>query len=190
MKKITILGSTGSIGTQALDVIEKLSYQVVGLAANRSVHLLAKQVRQFGAKYACIVDESLKDELQTLLQDTDTVILSGIDGLIELAGNNEADMVLNSVVGMVGLRPTLAAIEAGITVALANKETLVAGGKLVTDLAAQKGVKILPVDSEHSAIFQCLQDQNSAKSLQKVILTASGGPFFGKTTQELESVTV
>lgn len=189
-KKITILGSTGSIGTQALEVIHKLSYSVVGLAANRSVHLLAKQARQFGAQYACIVDETLLPQLQSELADTDVQVLGGIDGLIALAGQGQADIVLNSVVGMVGLRPTLAAIQAGTTVALANKETLVAGGKLVTDLAAQKGVRILPVDSEHSAIFQCLQDTNSAKALKKVILTASGGPFFGRSTKELENVSI
>ena len=189
-KKITVLGSTGSIGTQALDVIEKNGYEVVGLSANSSVLELENQVRRFRPPFACMVDERAARALRDALRDTDTKVLAGVDGLCELAAREEADVVLNSVVGMVGLRPTLAAIEAGKPVALANKETLVAGGKLVTEAARAKGVPILPVDSEHSAIFQCLQDRHSARALKKVILTASGGPFFGRSREELEKVSI
>lgn len=189
-KKVTVLGSTGSIGTQALDVIEKNGYEVVGLSANSSVLQLENQVRRFRPPFACMVDERAAHALRDALRDTDTKVLAGVDGLCELAAREEADVVLNSVVGMVGLRPTLAAIEAGKPVALANKETLVAGGKLVTEAARAKGVPILPVDSEHSAIFQCLQDRHSARALKKVILTASGGPFFGRGREELEKVSI
>ena len=189
-KKVTVLGSTGSIGTQALDVIEKNGYEVVGLSANSSVLQLENQVRRFRPPFACMVDERAAHALRDALRDTDTKVLAGVDGLCELAAREEADVVLNSVVGMVGLRPTLAAIEAGKPVALANKETLVAGGKLVTEAARAKGVPILPVDSEHSAIFQCLQDRHSARALKKVILTASGGPFFGRGREKLEKVSI
>ena len=189
-KKVTVLGSTGSIGTQALDVIEKNGYEVVGLSANSSVLQLENQVRRFRPPFACMVDERAARALRDALRDTDTKVLAGVDGLCELAAREEADVVLNSVVGMVGLRPTLAAIGAGKPVALANKETLVAGGKLVTEAARAKGVPILPVDSEHSAIFQCLQDRHSARALKKVILTASGGPFFGRSREELEKVSI
>lgn len=189
-KKVTVLGSTGSIGTQALDVIEKNGYEVVGLSANSSVLQLENQVRRFRPPFACMVDERGARALRDALRDTDTKVLAGVDGLCELAAREEADVVLNSVVGMVGLRPTLAAIGAGKPVALANKETLVAGGKLVTEAARAKGVPILPVDSEHSAIFQCLQDRHSARALKKVILTASGGPFFGRSREELEKVSI
>ncbi|MCQ4949058.1 1-deoxy-D-xylulose-5-phosphate reductoisomerase [Bittarella massiliensis (ex Durand et al. 2017)] len=189
-KKVTVLGSTGSIGTQALDVIEKNGYEVVGLSANSSVLQLENQVRRFRPPFACMVDERAAHALRDALRDTDTKVLAGVDGLCELAAREEADVVLNSVVGMVGLRPTLAAIETGKPVALANKETLVAGGKLVTEAARAKGVPILPVDSEHSAIFQCLQDRHSARALKKVILTASGGPFFGRSREELEKVSI
>ena len=189
-KKVTVLGSTGSIGTQALDVIEKNGYEVVGLSANSSVLQLENQVRRFRSPFACMVDERAAHALRDALRDTDTKVLAGVDGLCELAAREEADVVLNSVVGMVGLRPTLAAIETGKPVALANKETLVAGGKLVTEAARAKGVPILPVDSEHSAIFQCLQDRHSARALKKVILTASGGPFFGRSREELEKVSI
>ena len=191
MKKITILGSTGSIGTQALQVVDTCQYQVVGLAANRSVSLLADQVHRYKPAFVCITDDSLLPQLQQLCADVPGITyFSGQQGLIKLAGLGNADIVLNSVVGMVGLLPTLAAIQSGTTVALANKETLVAGGDLVMSLAAQKGVSILPVDSEHSAIFQCLQDKHSAPRLKKIILTASGGPFFGKSSQQLQNVTV
>lgn len=187
-KRISILGSTGSIGTQALDVIEKHSFSVYGLAAHSNTELLEKQARQFGAKVVCIYCDELCSDLKERLADTDIKVLSGMDGLCEIAADTEnADILLNSVVGMVGLKPTLTAIEAGMPIALANKETLVAGGSLVMKAAEEKGVPILPVDSEHSAIFQCLQG-NSRKQLHKIILTASGGPFYGKTKAELENV--
>ncbi len=187
-KRISILGSTGSIGTQALDVVEKHGFSVYGLAAHSNTELLEKQARKFGATVVCIYCDELCDDLKERLADTDIKVLSGMDGLCEIAADTEgADILLNSVVGMVGLKPTLAAIEAGMPIALANKETLVAGGSLVMKEAEEKGVPILPVDSEHSAIFQCLQG-NSRKQLHKIILTASGGPFYGKTKTELENV--
>ncbi|MBC3515634.1 1-deoxy-D-xylulose-5-phosphate reductoisomerase [Neobittarella massiliensis] len=192
MKRVTILGSTGSIGTQALDVISSHpdQFTVVGLSANSSVSQLEEQCRIFTPQYACMMDETAAKELRTALADTDIQVLAGMDGLCTLAALEQNDILLNSVVGMVGLQPTLTAIAAGTTIALANKETLVAGGKLVTDLAKKMGVDILPVDSEHSAIFQCLQDKHSARRLKKVVLTASGGPFFGYSRDMLAQVTV
>lgn len=187
-KRISILGSTGSIGTQALDVVDKHGFEVHALAAYRSVDTLEKQVRKYKPQTVCIYCEEYYDELKARLSDIDVKVLSGMDGLCEIAADTGADILLNSVVGMVGLKPTLTAIEAGIPIALANKETLVAGGSLVMKAAAEKGVPILPVDSEHSAIFQCLQG-NSRKQLHKIILTASGGPFYGKTKEELQNVT-
>lgn len=189
MKTISILGSTGSIGKQALEVVAEQGMNVCGLSAYSNITLLEVQARQFKPELVCIFDESKHEELSKKLSDTGIHVVSGIEGLCEAASLPSADMVLNSVVGMVGLRPTIAAIEAGKDVALANKETLVTGGELVLRLAKEKGVSILPVDSEHSAIFQCLQG-NSEKSLNKIILTASGGPFYGKTRRELELVTV
>lgn len=187
-KRISILGSTGSIGTQALDVVDKHGFQVHALAAYRSVDALEKQVRKYKPQTVCIYCDEYYDELRTRLSDIDVRVLCGMDGLCEIAADTGADILLNSVVGMVGLKPTLTAIEAGIPIALANKETLVAGGSLVMKAAEEKGVPILPVDSEHSAIFQCLQG-NSRKQLHKIILTASGGPFYGKTKDELQNVT-
>ncbi len=187
-KRISILGSTGSIGTQALDVVDKHGFDVHALAAYRSVDTLEKQVRKYKPQTVCIYCEEYFDELKNRLSDMDVKVLCGMDGLCEIAADTGADILLNSVVGMVGLKPTLTAIEAGIPIALANKETLVAGGSLVMKAAEEKGVPILPVDSEHSAIFQCLQG-NSRKQLHKIILTASGGPFYGKTKDELQSVT-
>ncbi len=187
-KRISILGSTGSIGTQALDVVDKHGFEVYALAACRSVDILEKQTRKYKPKTVCIYCEEYYTGLKSRLSDMDVKVLCGMDGLCEIASDAGADILLNSVVGMVGLKPTLTAIEAGIPIALANKETLVAGGSLVMKAAAEKGVPILPVDSEHSAIFQCLQG-NSRKQLHKIILTASGGPFYGKTKAELESVT-
>ncbi len=188
-KRISILGSTGSIGTQALDVVEKHGFSVYALAAHSNTDLLENQARKFGAKVVCIYRDELCGDLKERLRDTDIKVLSGMDGLCEIAADTDgADILLNSVVGMVGLKPTLTAIEAGMPVALANKETLVAGGSLVMKAAEEKCVPILPVDSEHSAIFQCLQG-NSRKQLHKIILTASGGPFYGKTKAELEEVT-
>ncbi len=190
MKQLVLLGSTGSIGTQTLDVAEECGYAVTALAAGRQVAPLEEQIRRFRPKYAAMFDEAAVKDLKTRIADTDVKVLSGMEGLCELASLPEADLVLNSVVGMVGLQPTLAAVEAGHDVALANKETLVAGGALVIDAVKRKGVKLLPVDSEHSAIFQCLQGVPEKPAVKRLILTASGGPFFGKTAKELETVTL
>ncbi len=189
MKSICILGSTGSIGTQALEIARAHNLRVLGLAAKSNIELLIKQAKEFMPHYVCIYDEDLYPRLKLALSDTAIIPLCGMDGLCKIAAFDEADIVLNSVVGMVGLKPTLAAIEAGNDIALANKETLVAGGKLVMNLAKEMGVKIYPVDSEHSAIFQCLQG-SSRGEVNKIILTASGGPFFGRTKSELENVTL
>lgn len=190
MKNISILGSTGSIGTQSLDVIKKCGYSVTALTAYNNVDEIEKQIREYKPKYAAMVDEKAAKELKVRIGDCETKVLSGLEGVCECASVDECDTVINSVVGMAGLKPTLTAIESGKTIALANKETLVAGGQLVIDSAAEKGVSILPVDSEHSAIFQSLQGCHDKKELKKIILTASGGPFFGKTKSELKDVTV
>lgn len=189
MKEIALLGSTGSIGTQSLDVCRMHGYRVVCLTANRRVDLMETQIREFRPDLVSMMDPVAADDLRTRVADTGTKVLSGMDGLIECATYSGADTVLNAVVGMVGLQPTLAAIQAKKTLALANKETLVAGGHLVTNTAKAYGVDILPVDSEHSAIFQCLQGSPEKGAVKKLILTASGGPFFGKTLAELENVT-
>lgn len=189
MKGIALLGSTGSIGTQSLDVCRMHGYRVVCLTANRRVDLMETQIREFRPDLVSMMDPVAADDLRTQVADTGTKVLSGMDGLIECATYSGADTVLNAVVGMVGLQPTLAAIQAKKTLALANKETLVAGGHLVTNTAKAYGVDILPVDSEHSAIFQCLQGSPEKGAVKKLILTASGGPFFGKTLAELENVT-
>ena len=189
MKGIALLGSTGSIGTQSLDVCRMHGYRVVCLTANRRVDLMEAQIREFRPDLVSMMDPAAADDLRTRVADTGTKVLSGMDGLIECATYSGADTVLNAVVGMVGLQPTLAAIQAKKTLALANKETLVAGGHLVTNTAKAYGVDILPVDSEHSAIFQCLQGSPEKGAVKKLILTASGGPFFGKTLAELENVT-
>ena len=189
MKGIALLGSTGSIGTQSLDVCRMHGYRVVCLTANRRVDLMEAQIREFRPDLVSMMDPVAADDLRTRVADTGTKVLSGMDGLIECATYSGADTVLNAVVGMVGLQPTLAAIQAKKTLALANKETLVAGGHLVTNTAKAYGVDILPVDSEHSAIFQCLQGSPEKGAVKKLILTASGGPFFGKTGAELENVT-
>lgn len=190
IKNISILGSTGSIGTQALDVVDKLGLNVSALTAAGNIDLLEKQIRKYKPKLAVVFNEDKAEALKNNVRDTDTKVLRGMDGLIEAAAIKDAELVLNSVVGMVGLKPTLAAANAKKDIALANKETLVAGGKLVTDAVQKNGVKLLPVDSEHSAIFQCLQGMPEKKALKKLILTASGGPFFGKTADELKNVTV
>ncbi len=190
-KQITILGSTGSIGTQSLDVVRAQGYSVFGLAAHSNTELLMQQIAQFHPKFVAVVDDAAADRLVRELQGMShaPILLRGKEGLVNLAAMEESDIVLNAVVGIAGLPATLAAIENGNDVALANKESLVTGGHLVTKAVEEYGVKLLPVDSEHSAIFQCLQDPYSAKSLKKILLTASGGPFFGKTRQELEHVT-
>ena len=187
-KTVSILGSTGSIGTQALEVCEKHGIRISAHAAHSSIDLLEQQARRYSPRVVCIYNEERYGELKQRLADTGITVLSGMDGLCEIAAMQESDIVLNSVVGMVGLLPTLTAIDAGKDIALANKETLVAGGKLVTEAARKRGVTIYPVDSEHSAIFQCLQGNKRAQ-LSKVILTASGGPFFKKSYDELRSVT-
>ncbi|MBQ8740450.1 MAG: 1-deoxy-D-xylulose-5-phosphate reductoisomerase [Clostridia bacterium] len=190
MKKLIILGSTGSIGTQALDIVRANpdKYTVTALAAGSNAALLEAQAREFKPVVVALFDEKAADDLKIKLADTDIKVLSGADGVCALA-TSEGDMVLNAIVGIAGLRPTLAAIEAGKTIALANKETLVTGGEIVNRKLKEKGVKLLPVDSEHSAIFQSLQGAPCG-SLKKIILTASGGPFFGKTRNELQNVTV
>ena len=187
-KTISVLGSTGSIGTQALEVAEKHDFKISALAAHSSTGLLEQQVRKFRPETVCIYNEDKYSELKEKLSDMPVKILCGMEGLCEIAEMEQTDIVLNSVVGMVGLLPTLTAINARKDVALANKETLVAGGSLVMSLAAEKDVNIYPVDSEHSAIFQCLQG-NKRSQLNKIILTASGGPFFGKSYEQLRSVT-
>ncbi len=190
IQTISILGSTGSIGTQTLDVADKLGLRVCALTAANNVDLLEKQVRKYRPQLAVLFNEDKAAQLRHTIKDTDTKVLAGMEGLIAAAQMESADLVLNSVVGMVGLRPTIAAAQAKKDIALANKETLVAGGDLVTDAVRGNGVKLLPVDSEHSAIFQCLQGAAPNKALKKLILTASGGPFFGKTRDELRDVTV
>lgn len=188
-KTISILGSTGSIGTQCLDIARKHGFKVAALSANKNIELLVNQAKEFKPRVVTIFDESKADSVSDSLRDTGIKVLSGMDGLCEIAVMNGVDIMVNSLVGMVGLTPTLEAIDTGRDIALANKETLVTGGKLVTEAAAQKGVKIFPIDSEHSAIFQCLQG-NEKNKIKKIILTASGGPFYGKKKSELSDVTV
>jgi 1-deoxy-D-xylulose-5-phosphate reductoisomerase len=187
-KTVSILGSTGSIGTQSLEVCEKHGLGVTALAAHSSADMLEQQTRKFKPEYVCIYNEEKYADLKSRLADMNVKVLSGMEGLCEIAALPQTDIVLNSVVGMVGLLPTLTAIKAGKDLALANKETLVAGGELVMKSAAEKGIKIYPVDSEHSAIFQCMQG-NKREQVSRVIITASGGPFFGKSYDELRSVT-
>lgn len=187
---ISILGSTGSIGTQALDVARKLKLNICAITAHSNIDVLEQQVREFNPSLAVVFCEDKAKELKTKIADTNTKVLAGMEGLIEASTISSADMVLNSVVGMVGLLPTISAIKAGKDIALANKETLVAGGQLVMDALKENKVNMYPVDSEHSAIFQCLQGMNQKKELKKLILTASGGPFFGKKIEELKNVTV
>lgn len=188
-KTISILGSTGSIGTQCLDIARKHGFKVAALSANKNIELLINQAKEFKPRVVTIFDESKADSVSDSLKGTGIKVLSGMDGLCEIAVMNGVDIMVNSLVGMVGLTPTLEAIDTGRDIALANKETLVTGGKLVTEAAAQKGVKIFPIDSEHSAIFQCLQG-NEKNKIKKIILTASGGPFYGKKKSELSDVTV
>lgn len=198
MKGIVILGSTGSIGVQALDVIEQMGRSVLALAAHSQVDVMEGQIRRYRPQYAVMFNETAAEDLRVRVADCDTRILAGMDGLCTLASLPQADVVLNAVVGMVGLQPTLAALRAGHDVALANKETLVAGGELVMRTARENGVRLLPVDSEHSAIFQCLQGTRNGgwvppmtapDGVRRLILTASGGPFFGKTADQLKTVT-
>ncbi len=190
MRKIILLGSTGSIGTQTLDVVrnnpDELTF--VGLAANRSVAEVEAQVREFKPKYVCMFDEAAAKELQDKISDTGIKVMAGMDGLLEIVSVPEADTVLTAVVGMIGIRPTIKAIESGKDIALANKETLVCAGHIIMPLAKEKNVQILPVDSEHSAIFQSLNGEPKDK-IEKILLTASGGPFRGKKIHDLENMT-
>lgn len=188
MKKIAILGSTGSIGTQTVDILPSIDAEVVALTTNRRINLLEEQARALHPKMVCAMDESAAKELKIKLADTDIEVLTGMDGLIACAAESGADIVVTAVVGMVGLLPTMAAIKAGKDIALANKETLVCAGGLVMSAANQYGVRILPVDSEHSAIFQCVQAANG-NPIDKILLTASGGPFFGKKIEEMRGMT-
>lgn len=189
MKNISLLGSTGSIGTQALDVVRMQHYHISALSAYSNVDVMERQIREFHPDIACMMEETAARELKTRVRDTGVKVVTGMEGLCACAAWHGSDTVLNSVVGMVGLQPTLEGIKAKKTIALANKETLVAGGQLVMDAAAEYGVPILPVDSEHSAIFQSLQGAPRKEAMKKIILTASGGPFFGRTLAELEHVT-
>ena len=188
MKKIAILGSTGSIGTQTVDILSSIDAEVVALTTNRRIDLLEEQARALHPKMVCAFDENAAKTLKTKLADTGIRVLTGMDGLIECASASGADIVVTAVVGMVGLLPTLAAIDAGKDIALANKETLVCAGGIVMEAARKKGVRILPVDSEHSAIFQCVQAANG-NPISKILLTASGGPFFGKKFEEMRGMT-
>ena len=190
-KKITLLGSTGSIGTQSLDVVRAQGYEVFGLSAHSHTDLLLRQIEEFHPRAVCVTDPAAAEPLDAALAGRAGApkLLRGPEGLRQLAAMDGADVVLNSVVGIAGLGASLAAIESGHDLALANKESLVTGGHLVTRAAAQHGVHLLPVDSEHSAIFQCLQDKESAKSLVKILLTASGGPFFGMKAEQLKDKT-
>lgn len=190
MKNISILGSTGSIGTQALDVASKDSdINIVALSANSNVQLLAEQARCYNPDMVCICDETKFLELKALLADTDVKVVAGRDALSEISSHKDADMVLTSVMGSVGLIPTIDAIKSGKRILLANKETLVTGGEIIMPLSKEYGVDIIPVDSEHCAIFQCLQGSRN-EDIYKILLTCSGGPFFGKKLDELQNVTI
>lgn len=189
MKNISILGSTGSIGTQALDIARAHNINIQALAASTNVKLLEQQAREFNPEVVCIYHEDKYIDLKQRLSDTTIKVICGMDGLCEIASMDNIDIMLNSVVGMVGLLPTVKALNKKTTLALANKETLVVGGEIATKLAKDNNVKIFPVDSEHSAIFQCLQG-NKKDQLNRIILTASGGPFFGKTKNDLQHVSV
>ena len=190
MKKIGILGSTGSIGTQTLEVAEANGdLEIVGLAAGRNIKLLEEQIRKFHPRLAAVMDEKAAGELAVKIQDTNTKVVAGMDGFLELAAMEEMEILVTAVVGMIGIRPTMEAICAGKDIALANKETLVTAGHLIIPLAQEHHVRILPVDSEHSAVFQCLNGERS-REVEKLIITASGGPFRGKKRGFLGSVTL
>ena len=191
MKKIAILGSTGSIGTQTLEVIrENKDIEVTGLAAGTNVDLLEKQIREFQPKLVAMWTEEKAKELKSRIRDLDVKVVSGMDGLLEIATMEESEILVTAIVGMIGIRPTIAAIKAGKDIALANKETLVTAGHIIMPLAKECGVKILPVDSEHSAIFQSLQGSHGKNELKKILLTASGGPFRGKKQEDLLNIRV
>lgn len=188
MKKLSILGSTGSIGTQTLEVVrENADLHITALAAGVNIELLEKQIREFKPQYVAVWDEKKAIELKDLIKDTNTKVVSGMEGLLFISTLEEIDIVVTAVVGMIGIRPTVAAIKAGKHIALANKETLVTAGHIIMPLAKEHKVNILPVDSEHSAIFQSLNGENP-KEIHKILLTASGGPFRGKKINELANV--
>lgn len=190
MKNIAILGSTGSIGTQTLDVARKNEdLRVVAVSAGKSVEKLEEQIREFHPILAAVWDEKAARDLKTRIADTDTKVVSGMEGLLELASMPESDILVTAIVGMIGIRPTMEGIRAGKDIALANKETLVTAGHLIMPMAKEYGVSILPVDSEHSAIFQAIHGEEN-KEIHKLLITASGGPFRGRTTEELRNVTV
>ncbi len=190
MKKIGILGSTGSIGTQTLEIVRNnKELQVIALAAGNSVLKMEEQIREFSPEIAVLWSEEAASELKGRVSDTQTRILSGMEGLLELAVWPEMDVLVTAIVGMIGIKPTIAAIQAGKDIALANKETLVTAGHLIMPLAKEKKVSILPVDSEHSAIFQSMHGENRER-VRKILLTASGGPFRGRGRKELENITV
>ena len=190
MTKIAVLGSTGSIGTQTLDIVSKnKDLQVAGLAAGKNIELLEQQIRTFKPRLAAVGDPALAKELAVQVKDTDCRVVGGMEGLIELAVMEETDILVTAIVGMIGIRPTIEAICARKDIALANKETLVTAGHIIMPLAEEKGVKIYPVDSEHSAIYQCLHGEK-AVSIHKLLITASGGPFRGKKTEELKNIQV
>ena len=190
MKNIAVLGSTGSIGTQTLEIVRANDdLNVVSLAAVSNIEMLEKQIREFKTQVVCVYNEKKAEELKIKVSDTDVKIVTGMDGLIETAVIKTADIVLTAVVGMIGIRPTIAAIKAGKDIALANKETLVTAGHIIIPLAKEYGIRILPVDSEHSAIFQSLQG-NKKSQLSKILLTASGGPFRNTPKEDLKNVTV
>ena len=190
MKRIAILGSTGSIGTQTLDVISKKEdLEVTGLAAGSNITMLEQQIRQFHPKLAAVGDEKKAQELRERVADTDCKILGGMEGLMEMAAMEASDILVTAIVGMIGIRPTIAGIQAGKDIALANKETLVTAGHIIMPMAKKYGVRILPVDSEHSAIFQALNGESS-RAVHKLLITASGGPFRGRKREELENIQV
>lgn len=190
MKKIAILGSTGSIGTQTLEVVrENGDIEVLGLAAGSNIKMLEEQIREFHPQIVAVWSEEKAEELRVNVADTDTQIVAGMDGLLEVATMNDTEILVTAVVGMIGIRPTIEAIKAGKDIALANKETLVTAGHIIMPLAKKMGVSILPVDSEHSAIFQSLQG-NRHGAVHKILLTASGGPFRGKKSEELMEIKV
>ena len=190
MKKIAILGSTGSIGTQTLDVVRANGdIQVLGISAGRNIKKLEEQAREFSPRLVAVWDEKAEEDLRIRLQDMDIKIVSGMDGLLELASMDETEILVTAIVGMLGIRPTIQAIRSGKDIALANKETLVTAGHLIMPMAEKYGVKILPVDSEHSAVFQALNGEDR-KEIQKLLITASGGPFRGRKRADLESVTL
>ena len=191
MKKITLLGSTGSIGTQTLEVAREKGYKITGISARENIELLEKQIREFSPEFCAVANEEKARDLKVRVADTPTKILSGDSGVEEIAGEGDSEIVVNALLGKSGIRPTLRALDSGKHIAMANKEPLVAAGEIILNKAREKKLRFLPVDSEHSAIFQCLDtEHNSRKFIKRLILTASGGPFYKKTREELKNVSV